>query len=94
VSSADNCNWVTQYEGTTFKLVPGMTPICGKPSQGRRSPNPTEAPEPSHHHVDQVERSSLLPGCSVDLVVRRTLFYVKQTLRAAWGWTPANADQG
>jgi ABC-type branched-subunit amino acid transport system substrate-binding protein len=35
VSSADNCNWVTQYEGTTFKLVPGMTPICGQTVPGK-----------------------------------------------------------
>jgi ABC-type branched-subunit amino acid transport system substrate-binding protein len=35
VQSADNCNWVTQYEGTTFKLVPNMTPICGETVQGK-----------------------------------------------------------
>jgi branched-chain amino acid transport system substrate-binding protein len=30
VNSADACNCVTQYEGTTFKLVAGMDPICGQ----------------------------------------------------------------
>jgi branched-chain amino acid transport system substrate-binding protein len=35
VSSADNCNWVTKYEGTTFKLVPGMDPICGQTVPGK-----------------------------------------------------------
>ena len=35
VSSADNCNWLTQYEGTTFKLVPGMDPICGQTVPGK-----------------------------------------------------------
>ncbi len=35
VSSADNCNWITQYEGTTFKLVPGMDPICGQTVPGK-----------------------------------------------------------
>ena len=35
VSSADNCNWVTQYEGTTFKLVPGLDPICGQTVPGK-----------------------------------------------------------
>ena len=29
VSGYDNCTWMTQYSGTTFHLVPGMTPICG-----------------------------------------------------------------
>ncbi len=36
VSSADNCNWITQYEGTTFKLVPGMDPICGQTVPGKK----------------------------------------------------------
>ena len=35
VQGADNCNWVTQYEGTTFKLVPNMTPICGETVPGK-----------------------------------------------------------
>jgi ABC-type branched-subunit amino acid transport system substrate-binding protein len=35
VSSAENCNWITQYEGTTFKLVPGMDPICGTTVPGK-----------------------------------------------------------
>ena len=35
VSSADNCNWVTQDEGTTFKLVPGLDPICGQTVPGK-----------------------------------------------------------
>jgi hypothetical protein len=24
------CLWVTHLEGTTFQLVPGLDPICGK----------------------------------------------------------------
>jgi hypothetical protein len=35
VQSADNCNWVTQYKGTTFELVPNMTPICGETVPGK-----------------------------------------------------------
>jgi ABC-type branched-subunit amino acid transport system substrate-binding protein len=36
VQGADNCNWVTQYEGTTFKLVPNMMPICGETVPGKK----------------------------------------------------------
>jgi branched-chain amino acid transport system substrate-binding protein len=35
VASADNCLWVTQYESTAFKLVPGMDPICGETVPGK-----------------------------------------------------------
>jgi branched-chain amino acid transport system substrate-binding protein len=28
-SGADGCEWITQYQGSTFHLVPGMDPICG-----------------------------------------------------------------
>jgi ABC-type branched-subunit amino acid transport system substrate-binding protein len=35
VQGADNCNWITQYEGTTFKLVPNMIPICGQTVPGK-----------------------------------------------------------
>ncbi len=30
VASADNCLWFTQYQGTTFHLVPGEDPLCGQ----------------------------------------------------------------
>lgn len=30
VAGADNCIWMTQFKGTTFHLVKGATPICGK----------------------------------------------------------------
>jgi ABC-type branched-subunit amino acid transport system substrate-binding protein len=29
-ASADNCTWVTELSGSTFKLVPGADPVCGK----------------------------------------------------------------
>ncbi len=35
VSDADNCGWITKYSGTTFQLVPGMDPICGKTIPGK-----------------------------------------------------------
>jgi ABC-type branched-subunit amino acid transport system substrate-binding protein len=28
-SGADNCYWLTKYEGTTFQLIQGGDPICG-----------------------------------------------------------------
>jgi branched-chain amino acid transport system substrate-binding protein len=28
-AGADGCEWITQYQGSTFHLVPGMDPICG-----------------------------------------------------------------
>ena len=28
-AGADNCFWITQFEGTTFHLVSGADPICG-----------------------------------------------------------------
>jgi branched-chain amino acid transport system substrate-binding protein len=35
VSGADNCIWITQYEGSTFNLVPGLDPLCGQTIQGK-----------------------------------------------------------
>jgi branched-chain amino acid transport system substrate-binding protein len=32
---ADNCIWVTRYSGTTFHLVAGADPICGKVIPGK-----------------------------------------------------------
>ncbi|MBL7550497.1 ABC transporter substrate-binding protein [Frankia sp. AgB1.9] len=29
VGGANNCSWITKLEGSTFKLVPGATPMCG-----------------------------------------------------------------
>jgi branched-chain amino acid transport system substrate-binding protein len=34
VAGADNCFYVVKYAGTTFHLVPGMEPICGKTVPG------------------------------------------------------------
>jgi branched-chain amino acid transport system substrate-binding protein len=34
VSGAQNCEWVVQYSGTTFHLLPGMEPICGETIPG------------------------------------------------------------
>lgn len=34
-SGADNCIWVTRYEGSTFHLVPGMEPLCGSVIPGK-----------------------------------------------------------
>jgi ABC-type branched-subunit amino acid transport system substrate-binding protein len=34
---ADNCIWFTQYEGTTFHLVPGATPLCGQTIPGLKA---------------------------------------------------------
>jgi branched-chain amino acid transport system substrate-binding protein len=34
-SGADNCLWVTRFSGTTFHLVPGADPICGKIIPGK-----------------------------------------------------------
>jgi ABC-type branched-subunit amino acid transport system substrate-binding protein len=34
ITGADNCSWMTKFEGTTFKLVPGADPICGTPLAG------------------------------------------------------------
>jgi branched-chain amino acid transport system substrate-binding protein len=28
-AGVDNCDYVSEYSGTTFRLVPGMGPICG-----------------------------------------------------------------
>ncbi len=36
VSGADNCEWVTQYQGSTFHLVSGLTPICGQTVPGKK----------------------------------------------------------
>ncbi len=35
-SGVDNCAWITKYSGTTFDLVPGMEPICGKTVPGQK----------------------------------------------------------
>jgi ABC-type branched-subunit amino acid transport system substrate-binding protein len=35
VSGADNCEWVTRYEGTTFNPVAGLSPICGQTVPGK-----------------------------------------------------------
>jgi branched-chain amino acid transport system substrate-binding protein len=35
IAGADNCVWITQYSGTTFHLVPNMTPICGQNVPGK-----------------------------------------------------------
>ncbi len=34
-SGADSCIWVTRFSGTTFHLVPGADPICGKVIPGK-----------------------------------------------------------
>ncbi len=34
---ADNCIWFTQYEGTTFHLVPGASPLCGTTIPGLKA---------------------------------------------------------
>lgn len=34
-SGADNCLWLTRYSGTTFHLVSGADPICGKVLPGK-----------------------------------------------------------
>ncbi len=34
-AGADNCTWITKYSGTTFQLVPNMTPICGQNVPGK-----------------------------------------------------------
>jgi branched-chain amino acid transport system substrate-binding protein len=36
VSAADNCNWVTQYEGHSFIPVPNMSPVCGTTVPGKK----------------------------------------------------------
>jgi branched-chain amino acid transport system substrate-binding protein len=36
VSGADNCEWITQYEGSTFNVVSGLNPICGETVQGKK----------------------------------------------------------
>jgi branched-chain amino acid transport system substrate-binding protein len=33
---ADNCIWVTRYEGTSFHLIPGAEPLCGTILPGKR----------------------------------------------------------
>jgi branched-chain amino acid transport system substrate-binding protein len=35
-SGADNCFWVTQYQGSTFHLVAGADPICGALVPGKK----------------------------------------------------------
>jgi branched-chain amino acid transport system substrate-binding protein len=34
VSGIDNCWWITQFQGTTFHVVSGMTPLCGETIPG------------------------------------------------------------
>ncbi len=36
VSGADNCEWITQYQGTTFHVISGLNPICGQTVQGKK----------------------------------------------------------
>ena len=36
VSGADNCIWITQYEGSTFHVITGLNPLCGKTIQGKK----------------------------------------------------------
>ncbi len=35
IADADNCTFVVKYQGSTFHLVPGMDPICGKTVAGK-----------------------------------------------------------
>jgi hypothetical protein len=35
VSGVDNCYWITQLSGSTFKLVSGADPICGTVIPGK-----------------------------------------------------------
>lgn len=37
VAGADNCDWITVFQGSTFHLVPGMDPICGQTITGKRA---------------------------------------------------------
>jgi branched-chain amino acid transport system substrate-binding protein len=39
VSGADNCLYILKFSGTTFHLVPGMDPICGKTIAGETVPD-------------------------------------------------------
>jgi branched-chain amino acid transport system substrate-binding protein len=32
---ADNCEWITQYSGTTFHVIPGLAPVCGTVIPGK-----------------------------------------------------------
>ena len=34
VSGADNCDYILKFSDSTFHLVPGMDPICGKTIAG------------------------------------------------------------
>jgi branched-chain amino acid transport system substrate-binding protein len=36
-SGADGCEWITQYQGSTFHLIPGMDPICGTVIPGAKT---------------------------------------------------------
>jgi branched-chain amino acid transport system substrate-binding protein len=36
VSGADNCIWITQYQGSTFHVVPGLNPLCGQTISGKK----------------------------------------------------------
>jgi branched-chain amino acid transport system substrate-binding protein len=35
VSGADNCIWITQYEGSTFHVISGLDPLCGQTISGK-----------------------------------------------------------
>lgn len=34
-AGAGNCTWIAQYSGTSFHLVPGLDPVCGKAVPGK-----------------------------------------------------------
>jgi branched-chain amino acid transport system substrate-binding protein len=36
VSGADNCIWITQYQGSTFQVIKGLDPLCGQTVQGKK----------------------------------------------------------
>jgi branched-chain amino acid transport system substrate-binding protein len=35
VSGADNCIWITQYEGSSFHVISGLDPLCGQTVPGK-----------------------------------------------------------
>ena len=35
-AGADNCEWFTQYSGTSFHLVKGADPLCGTTLPGQK----------------------------------------------------------
>ena len=36
---SDNCDWITQYQGSSFHVISGLAPLCGQTVQGNRSRN-------------------------------------------------------